>query len=345
VFVTGSYQTCQIRGDDSSQHRVDDRKISSLQVRTRSDLTLRPQTEYHTICAQAIGRLLASIKKTAIEAEDSHDSAPSSPSTHGTQIGRYTNATHWKDGISASIYRALDPSTNLTVALKVTTPALMIAPHDSVREARILTASKHPNIIPLLEAFQHQERFTLAFPFIPYDLSTLLHKSLSPSTQRLILHSLFSALSHLHTLSIIHRDIKPSNILLPSLDGPAYLADFGTAHSPLESSEPPLQKHTEVGTTSYRPPELLFGKRDYGCKLDMWSAGCVAAQVLGLGVKTLFDSGDLGSELALVKSVFEQLGTPDEERWPVCFAHFFRKVVAVDCILTWIGELGGKVTA
>jgi hypothetical protein len=49
----------------------------------------------------------------------------------------------------------------------------------------------------------------------------------------------------------------------------------------------------------------------------MWAAGCVAAQLLGLGNRTMFDSGDLGSELALIKSIFETLGTPDLDVWPV----------------------------
>ena len=241
-------------------------------------------------------------------------------SNPGTQIGRYINANHWKDGMSSDIYQAKDPSNNTIVALKVTTPAMMTAPHDSIREARILTASKSPNIIPLLTSFQQHDRFILVFPFMPYDLGTVLHKNQLPEqSKNVILRDLFTGLAHLHSQGIIHRDIKPSNILLPTLRGPAYIADLGTAWSATDSaSEPAATKHLEVGTTSYRPPELLFGKQDYGTKLDMWAAGCVAAQVLGLGKKTLFDSGDLGSELALIKSIFETLGTPNLEVWPVC---------------------------
>jgi cyclin-dependent kinase len=210
------------------------------------------------------------------------------------------------------------------VALKVTTPAMMTAPHDSVREARILNAAKGSNIIPLLNSFQQHDRFVLVFPFMPYDLSTLLQKDQLPKqSKKAILGDLFTGLAHLHSQGIIHRDIKPSNVLLPTLRGPAYIADLGTAWSATDSaSEPANTKHLEVGTTSYRPPELLFGKQDYGTKLDMWAAGCVAAQVLGLGKQTLFDSGDLGSELALIKSIFETLGTPNLEVWPVSFALF-----------------------
>ena len=82
-----------------------------------------------------------------------------------------------------------------------------------------------------------------------------------------------------------------------------------------------------MGTTCYRPPELLFGKRDYGSALDLWATGCVVAEIFRHNAKpqrgsgsewTLFDAGDLGSELALVKSIFQTLGTPNAEIWPEC---------------------------
>lgn len=238
---------------------------------------------------------------------------------HGTQIGRYTNANHWKDGISSDIYKAKHPDSNQTVALKVTTPSMMTAPHDSIREARLLTTAQSPNIIALLDSFTQHERFVLVFPFMPQDLGMLLQRNQVPEpSKKPILRDLFTGLARLHSLGIIHRDIKPSNILLSTPRGPAYIADLGTAWSSSDSaSEPAATKHLEVGTTSYRPPELLFGKQDYGSKLDMWAAGCVAAQLLGLGNRTMFDSGDLGSELALIKSIFETLGTPDLDVWPV----------------------------
>ena len=293
------------------------------------------QPEYHELCARSIGRLLASkslqsgdgcqIEEEEGEGETSSTDLPE----YGTQIGRYTNANHWKDGISSDIYKAKDPESYQAVALKVTTPSMMTAPHDSIREARLLAAAQSPNIIALLDTFTQHERFILVFPFMSYDLGTLLQRSqLLGTSKKPLLHDLFSGLAHLHSLGIIHRDIKPSNILLTNPRGPAYIADLGTAWSSSDAaSEPAATKHLEVGTTSYRPPELLFGKQDYGSKLDMWAAGCAAAQVLGLGNRTMFDSGDLGSELALIKSIFETLGTPDLEVWPVSL---------VECPFPWL---------
>ena len=125
-------------------------------------------------------------------------------------------------------------------------------------------------------------------------------------------------MAYTHSKGVIHRDIKPSNILLKSLEGPAYLSDFGIAWAPdAADSEPVDSKITDVGTTCYRPPELLFGNTQYGCSLDLWAAGCTVAEALDPKHETLFDSGELGSDLALIQSVFSKLGTPSLDVWPV----------------------------
>lgn len=241
-------------------------------------------------------------------------------------MGRFVNAQHYRDGIFAEIFTAtIDPDHRsdgepTRVALKVCDVSVAAPPHDAVREARILQQLSGSNIIPLLEAFrQPGNLLVMALPFMPHDLNDLLHRNqLTSMSGRAILRDMFSGLAHVHGLGMIHRDIKPANILLSSIQGPAYIADFGIAWSVSEpSSEPMMAKVLDVGTTCYRPPELLFGKADYNEKLDMWAAGCVAAQVVALNGTTLFDAGDLGSELALIKSIFETLGTPSADTWPV----------------------------
>lgn len=197
---------------------------------------------------------------------------------------------------------------------------MMSPPHNSEREVRILRTAASAHIIPLYESFwQPGGRLILTFPFMPFDLSGLLAQdTLTPSAARSCLRDVFAALSHLHALRIIHRDVKPSNILLRTPAGPAYLADLGIAWAPDDAaSEPASRKITDVGTTAYRPPELLFGNTAYGCALDLWAAGCVVAEVVGRRREPLFDAGELGSELALIRSIFMSLGTPTVEVWPV----------------------------
>lgn len=240
--------------------------------------------------------------------------------TEGTQMGPYTNAIYHRNGLFSTVYKATGPDNQL-VALKLTTPSQVAAPHDHVREARILAKASSTHVVPLLSTFrQAGGHFLLVFPFIPYDLEELLHQhATSPAQICAHLYDLFTALCHIHSLGIIHRDIKPSNILLASPSGPAYLADFGISWMPGdEGSEPVHNKITDVGTTSYRPPELLFGNAAYDESLDMWAAGCVVAEAVTFKDSSLFDSGPLGSELALIQSIFKTLGTPTSSVWPVC---------------------------
>ncbi|ETN43551.1 uncharacterized protein HMPREF1541_02710 [Cyphellophora europaea CBS 101466] len=222
----------------------------------------------------------------------------------------------------STVFKAKDSSwisPDRIVALKVTHPSSMSAPHNSKREARLLAECHHDAVVPLLESFNESDgRFVLVFPFLRQDLENLLRSgTLNGKQKSMVFNGLFNALAHIHSLGIIHRDIKPSNILLKSMDGPVYLADFGIAWSPRDAdSEPADAKITDVGTTSYRPPELLFGHRSYDASLDLWAAGCVVGEMVKQGHYPLFDGGPLGSELGLIKSLFTTLGTPSDETWP-----------------------------
>lgn len=234
-------------------------------------------------------------------------------------------ATYHKSGLFSTIFRVVGPTGHSpsALALKLTTPSHMSPPHNSLREARLLRLAAHGNVIPLVSTFQQPGgQFILEFPFMPLTLEELLddNRISSPSQLTSLLRGLFKGIAHVHSVGIIHRDIKPSNILLRPPQGSAYLADFGIAWKEGDpDSEPADKKITDVGTTAYRPPELLFGNALYDSSLDMWAAGCVVAEsLLGLtGVrKTLFDAGELGSELALIQSIFKTLGTPNEYVWP-----------------------------
>ncbi|KAK0875436.1 mitogen-activated protein kinase [Friedmanniomyces endolithicus] len=246
----------------------------------------RNSPEYH----ESIGNLVRSLLDSATHRNGADETAFKDVISHepqtGRTFGRYKNAHHYSDGLFSEVFKAVAPSEcgettrSQIVALKVTTPDMMTPPHDSKREARILIAVKSDHIIPLVETFQQAGgRLVLVFPFMPYGLDGLLPSNKLPNTaRRTILHDLFSGLAHIH--------------------------------------EPLNEKILDVGTTCYRPPELLFGHGACGTKLDIWAAGCVAAQVVCLNGKTLFDAGELGSELALIKSMFETLGTPDLVVWP-----------------------------
>ncbi|MCJ1413248.1 hypothetical protein MMC19_007352 [Ptychographa xylographoides] len=300
--------------------------LSPLEVRVKSKAIEESAFEnafskenYRDLCDQSVRDLRPhnAGPEPSSPCEDKHDL---SNSINLRQIGPYTACYH-QSGLFSTIFQARERTSPIStvVALKLTTPSQMSPPHNSLREARLLSLAAHTNTIPLLSTF-HQPggHFILVFPFMPHTLEDLLHQhTLTVTHIRFCLHNVFSALAHVHSLGIIHRDIKPSNILFASPSGPAYLADFGIAWMEGDAaSEPADQKITDVGTTAYRPPELLFGNATYNTSLDIWAAGCVLAETLLRVRKTLFDPGPLGSDLALIKSIFETLGTPTIKNWP-----------------------------
>ena len=238
-------------------------------------------------------------------------------------IGKFENAAHYRDGLFSTIYKAHTGNISeqgSLIALKAINTLTTSPPHDYKREAYLLRKAVFFNVIKLLEINEERGGLVIfVFPFMPYDFEYLCRShSLSSNQIRDAMRGLFQALAHIHSLGIIHRDIKPSNLLMQSMNGPALLADFGIAWSDdYKGMEATNDKITDVGTANYRPPELLFGCKNYSCSLDIWAAGCVLAEATDGSDTTFFNSGSMGSELALIQSIFEKLGTPDLHTWPV----------------------------
>lgn len=152
------------------------------------------------------------------------------------------------------------------------------------------------------------------FEYIDHDLSGLLDTKykFSELEVKVIIKQLFEALHFLHEKKIVHRDIKTSNILITQRHE-VKLADFGLARC-IESFDGRDQKSdmsNNVITLWYRPPELLLGSIKYSTTVDIWSAGCVLAE-LQLG-RPLFPGKTELEELDLICRI---IGTPSLTSWP-----------------------------
>jgi serine/threonine protein kinase len=130
-------------------------------------------------------------------------------------------------------------------------------------------------------------------------------------------------LDHCHKNNIMHRDLKPENILV-NPDGRLVLADFGMAHEML----PNYGRYTyRVTTQWYRAPELLLRMRDYTSAIDVWSAGCILAEMI-LG--NIVFAGPVGktdedSDAGQMQVIWSICGTPNKEDFPTYMHETIRR--------------------
>ncbi|XP_033711681.1 glycogen synthase kinase-3 beta isoform X8 [Tursiops truncatus] len=125
------------------------------------------------------------------------------------------------------------------------------------------------------------------------------------SGEKLYMYQLFRSLAYIHSFGICHRDIKPQNLLLDPDTAVLKLCDFGSAKQ-LVRGEPNV---SYICSRYYRAPELIFGATDYTSSIDVWSAGCVLAELL-LG-QPIFP-GDSGVDQLV--EIIKVLGTPTREQ-------------------------------
>ncbi|KAL3526553.1 hypothetical protein ACH5RR_011209 [Cinchona calisaya] len=217
-------------------------------------------------------------------------------------------------GTYSSVYRARNLENGKMVALKKV--RFDNFQPESVRfmarEIAILRQLDHPNIMKLEGIITSRLSCSiyLVFEYMEHDLSGLLSCPSIKFTESQIkcyMRQLIDGLEHCHSRGIMHRDIKTSNILVNN-EGVLKIGDFGLAN--FVSARNNQQLTSRVVTLWYRPPELLLGSTNYGLTVDLWSLGCVFAELF-IGRPLLKGR----TEVEQLHKIFKLCGSPPDEYW------------------------------
>ncbi|CAD6993901.1 unnamed protein product [Ceratitis capitata] len=225
----------------------------------------------------------------------------------------YQKAQPVGSGAYGQVIKALVEGTNTYVAIKKLTRPFQSAVHAkrTYRELRLLKHMDHDNVIGLLDVFHPHgkdvtvetfEQVYLVTQFMDADLNNIIRtQRLSDGHVQLLVYQILRGLKYIHSAGVIHRDLKPSNIAVNE-DCELRILDFGLAR-PTES-----EMTGYVATRWYRAPEIMLNWMHYNQTVDIWSVGCIMAELLT--GRTLFPGTDHINQLNLIMEI---LGTPPDD--------------------------------
>jgi len=222
------------------------------------------------------------------------------------------------EGTYGSVFVGADKITGEIVALKRinTEEEENGFPITAIREVKILKALNHSNIVQLKEIVTSKDQgdipknVFMVFEYLEYDLTGIIESpeiKISQDHIKSWSKQLLSGVHYMHVNKIIHRDLKSSNLLI-NKRGELKIADWGLARSWNKEMK---RLTNRVITLWYRPPELLLGCNQYTTKIDMWSVGCIIAEMFRRG--GLLKGSTEANQLDLI---FKTMGHPTREDWP-----------------------------
>ncbi|KAL6502360.1 Mitogen-activated protein kinase 4 [Orobanche hederae] len=214
-------------------------------------------------------------------------------------------------GAYGLVCAAINKETNEEIAIKKIGNAFgnIIDAKRTLREIKLLRYLDHENVIAIKDIIRPPKMKAFNDVYIVYELmDTDLHQiirsdqALTDDHCQYFVYQLLRGLKYVHSANVLHRDLKPSNLFL-NANCDLKIGDFGLARTTCETDF-----MTEyVVTRWYRAPELLLNCSDYTAAIDVWSAGCILAEIMTR--EPIFPGRDYVHQLRLIT---ELLGTPDE---------------------------------
>ncbi|KAL5543966.1 hypothetical protein UlMin_007750 [Ulmus minor] len=229
-------------------------------------------------------------------------------------VFEYEKLNKINEGTYGVVYKARDKKTEEIVALKKVKIDVKKEdgfPITSLREINILSCLRNPSIVDVKEVVMDaDDGVYMVMEYMENDLKGLLEKMSHPFSigeVKSLMLQLLEGVKYLHDNWVLHRDLKTSNLLI-NKDGVLKICDFGMSRQ----YGSPLKPYTSlVVTLWYRAPELLLGSKKYSTAIDLWSVGCIMAELVAK--EPLFRGK---TELDQLDKIFRILGKPNETIWP-----------------------------
>lgn len=200
------------------------------------------------------------------------------------RAGVYQNVQHMgRDGTFGSLVSATRTRDNRSVIIKRQTIADIGNCETSLRELSCLSfltlCYPHPNIIELVDCWVHENHLYIVEDRHPGTLRDMIRKgptAMTPSRRFSLFAGMLSALKHIHDCGILHRDLKPSNIVVDATGHHPRIIDLGSGRR----TSSMMTTGVHVTTFPYRAPEEVQQKTHYKANIDLWSAGCILAEMI-----------------------------------------------------------------
>ncbi|CAL2029635.1 unnamed protein product [Caenorhabditis brenneri] len=201
------------------------------------------------------------------------------------------------------VFEAKNRKTNREVILKISRDKKR-----GKRELEVHSALSHEFIVNLLESFTTKSlRNVLIFEKYPRNLQELYSdETLESNRIQKFMKQLMMGIEYIHGMNFIHRDIKPDNLMLNENDC-IKIGDFGLARV----YDPDIEMTQEAVSLWYRPIEILLDSQNHTKSVDIWSAGCVMAELYR---RCPLFQGE--GQLSMINKIISVLGKPTLEEWP-----------------------------